>query len=511
MSGIILPGQGNQPESSGGIELPKGFSRRREEAEQAALAPDETVEQAASASEAPAGQRGSGQEFLFPPSGAQVQCPSCGTPYVVPVFTIIDLGVNPELLGALLGGQVNMAVCPNCGAGGPLTAPLMVHNADQEFLGVFTPPTGMNDVQRQKTIGDLTQALMRKLPTEQRRGYLLQPIQYMDWERFMEKLWSFQGVTPEMLRRQRNQMEALQSLTSLADDPAALTLALERYADLIDRQFFSLLDRLTMLVSSQGDGAAAEKMALLRTTLLEETEAGREIMALQAQVRTIIQEIPRNATREDVLERLVSLWNNPEERDVATSVALSLAPMLDYEFLLVLANRLDNTTDETERTVLEELRALIMDIQEQQRRGQQTMSVDAQQVLQAVLEAGDTEAAVREHADAIDEEFLALLAANIEQAERGGATAAVRRLQSIYEIAVSVLQEQMPEDLRLINELLNAPDKGAQRNLLEKNRGLLTRDFLDALRQFEADFRSRGNSEIANRLKDLHAQASLMI
>ena len=84
----------------------------------------------------------------------------------MPVFTIIDLGVNPELGPAILGGQVNMAMCPQCGAGGALGAPLMVHDPAHEFLGVYVPPTGVDDVQRQRIIGDLTQTLMRRLPTD---------------------------------------------------------------------------------------------------------------------------------------------------------------------------------------------------------------------------------------------------------------------------------------------------------------------------------------------------------
>ncbi len=157
-------------------------------------------------------------------------------------------------------------MCPNCGAGGPLNAPLMVHDPGHDFLGVYTPPTGLDDMQRQKLIGDLTQALMRRLPQERRRGYMLQPKQYMDWQRFVEKLWEFQGVTPEMLRRQRQQTEALQNLVRLADDQQALEIAIERHRDLIDRQFFGLLDRLMIMVSGQGDAGAAQQMMALRAT-----------------------------------------------------------------------------------------------------------------------------------------------------------------------------------------------------------------------------------------------------
>lgn len=513
MSGILLPGQDKKP-AAGGIELPKGFSRRRDESETPAA--PETTPAAPATAAAPAEpqppRRGRpGEDLLFPPTAAQVQCPNCGARYAVPIFTIIDLGVNPELGPALLGGQINVAMCPQCGAGGPLSAPLMVHDPGHDFLAVYVPPTGIDDVQRQRLIGDLTQTLMRKLPTEARRGYMLQPKEYLDWNRFVEKLWEFQGVTPEMLRRQRDQATAIQSLARLADDPSALDIALERHKHLIDRQFFALLERLMMLSGSQGDRESVVALQSLRQALLEKTAAGRELKALQDRVEQTVRKIQPGATREDVIEILLAAWREPGGEDVAPSVAVSLAPMLDYQFLLAVSERLERTTDATERANLEKLRELVMAVQEQQQATQQSAAAQAQEVLQAVLESTDPAATMRENADLIDENFLGLLAANIQRAEQNNATGAAKRLRKIYDQALEVMQAQMSPELRLVNDLLNAPDQGAQRKLLEENRKLLSRDFLEALRQLEDDFRQRQGSDVADRLKSIRAQAALML
>src|SRR4051794_10648639 len=201
MSGILLPGKDKQPKSEGKIELPKGFTTpKKDERPKEPSAPVEPSNTPPTPDQPARGQRQPGADLLFPPRGAQIRCPNCGTPYVVPVFTIVDLGANPELRAPLLSGQVNVAACPNCGAGGPLGAPLMVHDPEHNFLGVFVPmESGRDDMQRQKAIGDLTQMLMRKIPADQRRGYMLAPSQFVDWQRFTEKLWEFEGVTPEML------------------------------------------------------------------------------------------------------------------------------------------------------------------------------------------------------------------------------------------------------------------------------------------------------------------------
>ena len=519
MSGILLPGQEKQP-STGGIELPKGFVRRREEASvtdtpaetpstlEAETAPGSTASESAQP-ERRAGARGN--NLLFPPNAAQVQCPNCGTVYVIPVFTIIDLGVNPELGPALLSGQVNMAICPRCGASGALNAPLMVHEPAHDFLGVYVPATGVDDAQRQRIIGDLIQTLMRKLPAESRRGYMLQPKEYLDWNRFIEKLWEFQGVTPEMLRRQRDQVAAIQSLARLADDEGALNIALERYKGLIDRQFFSLLDRLMMLSGSQGDSEGLRALQTLRRALLEKTEAGRELKALQDRIEETVQRIRPNATREEVLNILLDAWSQPDGESVAASAALALAPLLDYQFLLAIAERLERTTDPQVREHLEKLRELVLTVQEQQRSAQQDAAAQAQQALQAVLEAADVEEALRANAHLIDETFLAVLAANIQRAEQNKATAAAQRLRKIYDAALQIMQEQMSPELRLINDLLNAPDQKTQRKLLEENRRLLSRDFIEALKELEQEFRERENRDIADRIKSIRAQAALML
>lgn len=518
MSGILLPGQDKQPSTGGGIELPKGFSRRRDESDAAPTTPEPTQPEATDApteaapTEAAPARRGRpGEDLLFPPTGAQVQCPSCGARYTVPVFTIIDLGVNPELGPAILGGQVNMAMCPQCGAGGALGAPLMVHDPAHEFLGVYVPPTGVDDVQRQRIIGDLTQTLMRRLPTEARRGYMLQPKEYMDWNRFVEKLWEFQGVTPEMLRRQRDQAAAIQSLASLVDDAGAFDIALERYTGLIDRQFFALLERLLVLSGNQGDRESIVALQALRQSLLEKTQAGREIKALQGRVEQVVRKIQPGSTREQVLAILLDAWREPDGDEVAPSVVMSLAPMLDYQFLLAVAEQLEQTTDPVERANLEKLREVVVLIQEQQQATQQNTAAQAQEILQAVLEAPDAAAAIREHADLIDENFLGLLAASVQRAEQNKAAAAARRLRKIYDLAMEVMQEQMSPDLRLINDLLNAADQGARRKLLEENRSLLSRDFLEALKQLEEDFRQRQGADVADRLKSIRGQAALML
>ncbi|MCX6046108.1 MAG: CpXC domain-containing protein [Chloroflexi bacterium] len=522
MSGILLPGQEKRPAPEGGgsgIELPSGFSRRREKTPEPPPTPAEPPSAAVPSpvtAEPPAAEVAAGQpkiDLLFPPTGAQIRCPNCGTAYTVPVFNIIDLGVNPELKGPLLSGQVNVASCPSCGVGGPLGTLLMLHEPEHQFLGVFVPgqaQPGNAEMQQQKAIGDLTQTLMRKLPAEARKGYMLQPKQFFDWQHFMEQIWGFEGVTPEMLRRQRNQSELLQRLAGLADDPKALDLVVQRSKELIDRDFFALLDRLAMMSSAQGQGGA-EIFMKLRNQLLDTTDAGKEIKQQQEKVRGILAGLTANTTREELLEKILEAWRGEDGRAIAGALLGAIAPMLDYEFLMLVSQRIESETNDAEKGRLEELRELMVAIQEQQLQSRQAMVQQVQQVLQEVLQAPNSLEKLQEYAEYIDENFLNVLAANIQAAQRNNSTAAARRLQQIYEQALSIVQDSMPDEMRLLNQLLSAPDKATVNKLLQENRPLLTADFVEQLKALEVQMREGGRQEISDRIKTLRGQITLML
>ena len=527
MSEIWTPGSPAPTESPGGIELPKGFSSsRREEPSQ----PDADAETSATDEQTP-GQGSSDTtappesaapveqeqqpeiDLLFPPTGAQVTCPSCGSSYTAAVFTIVDLGANPELKGLLLAGQINTAVCNSCGAGGPLSVPLMVHEPEHEFLGVVVPGQArMDDMQTQKMIGEMSQALMAKLPSDQRKGYMFQAQQYFEWDSLIEKLWGFEGVTPEMLRRRREQSELISSLVRLGSDENAMKMVVDRNKGLIDSSFFVLLGQVINAVAAEGQTEQQEALIGLRSALLESTEAGQELKALEERVQEALSKIGPNTTREELLSQLLDFWTEGENGEaVATAVLNAAAAITDYQFLLGLADRLENTADPEERSALIAIRERVVEIGEQRSQSQQAAAQQVQAVLQEVLQASDTDAALKENAEHLNEMFLAVLASNIRQAEQNKAAFAAQRLRTIYEKAVAILEEQMPPEMRLLNRLLSAPDEGTMRRLLQDHRSDLSPDFVEAMRGLEERFSREGNSALASRVRSIRGQASLLL
>ena len=136
---------------------------------------------------------------------------------------------------------------------------------------------------------------------------------------------------------------------------------------------------------------------------------------------------------------------------------------------------------------------------------------EVQAFLQEVLQSPNPEEILQARPESVNEMFLAVLASNIEQAQEKNAEFAVKRLRSVYDMAVGILQEQLPPDLRLLNQLVSTPDEGEVRRLLQANRSLLSKEFVESLRGLEERFRGEKNDQLAGRIKSIRLQAAMLL
>jgi hypothetical protein len=172
----------------------------------------------------------------------QISCPRCQSPMIADVHQVIDVGQQPELKQRLLSGQINVAVCQNCGAAGQLSTPLVYHDPQHELFMLYIPSEmPMDQVEREQWIGRLTRQVVDNLPPEQRKGYLFQPQEIINMETFMEKVLETEGVTKEMIERQKKQSQLLQTLIR-ADKDVQEHLIKERVSE-IDETFFAMLQQ----------------------------------------------------------------------------------------------------------------------------------------------------------------------------------------------------------------------------------------------------------------------------
>ena len=434
-----------------------------------------------------------------------VNCPNCNTPFPAQLFTIVDVGQDPVLKNVLLAGQLNVASCPRCGAGGALTTPLLYHDPEHQFLGVYVPEQ-IAVKEQQKVIGDLSRRLMDGLPQEDRRGYMLTPKQFLTYQSMLEAILEFEGVTREMMDKQRRQLQLIeQGLVALQDPEGLRLLAKESDAD-FDDQFFSLLNMVTESAASGGDVEAAQEMVELREQLIELTTWGEGVKRQRAAVAKLTPE----TTREDLLNMIVAA----DDPRVAEALVLAARRLVDYSFFEALTRRIDaaqaagNAAEAERLTGLRERLLTTLDRYDQM---QQAAIQQYTQVLGEILAADDVQRAVMEHAQYIDQTFLSVVGANLEDAKSRGAGAAVRRLQEVWDSAIELLNINSAPEVALLNELLTAEYPGGTRKILSDNREVITQEFIDALEELIAQVQSEGGDEVAQRLRQIRSQAQLML
>jgi hypothetical protein len=428
-------------------------------------------------------------------------------PVNVELHTIIDAGRQPELKAQLLGGQLNVAACPACQHKGVMSAPLLYHDGEKEFLGVFVPQQiNMGETERQKIIGEMTTTLMESLPPEQRKGYLFQARQFLTLPSLLEAVLISDGVTPEQLEAQRATMRLVQRFLDAQGSDDVLQAIVKEHDKELDYEFFSLLSAMAEQVKQEGQEAQAQQILALRGKLLDMTSWGQESRA----ERELVEQLGGITTPEQLVDKLVEV----EEDEELEKLVRLVRPLLDYGFFQTFTARIDAAAKAEQKREVQRLRARrsrLLELTDKLDKQAQRDAERATNLLRKLLASEDLRAAVREHSEEIDDMVLAVLSMNLQEAEKTGATDAVARLQSIWRAITEMLQENMPPEVRFINELLDAEHPEGTQQWLESNREQVNGPLLEAMQAIAQDLESQGRVELAKRLRDIRGQAVLLV
>lgn len=437
------------------------------------------------------------------PQIATIVCPACGTRFLVEVLRVIDVGQHPEYKQQLLSGRLNLAVCPQCGKGGVLTIPFLYHDPRKELALVFMPiELNLWESDRQQLIGSLTNEVMTNLPPEQRRSYLFQPQIFLRFEGLVERILEADGITREMLEAQQARAKLLGELFMAREDEERLRALAAEHREELDYQFFSILTANLESALAGGQRGLAGQLLKLRNILLEFSDLGR---ASRAQQETL-EALEKGMGREELLERVIGVQGEPELRGIVSAAR----PLLDYQFFLLLSNCIEAAEGEEARR-LQEMRGQLLALIQELDRETEEMLARSSEVLQAILENEDREAAVREHLAEIDDTLLTLLSANIHQAEAQGLSERVAELKSVWEAIIDVLEETIPPEIRLINRLLDA-DKEERQTLLEEQAEIAASPQLMALMEtMAAELDERKQRKAAEQLRSVQAEVTTFL
>jgi hypothetical protein len=449
---------------------------------------------------------------MFPPVPRQINCPNCRQPFTAQIEQIIDGGRDPNAKNRFLSGRTNLQRCPYCGYEFRVATPIAYHDASKELFLVNIPmELGLPPTETERLMGNLTKAIMNSLPPEGRKGYLLMPRNTLTLQGMLDTILEADGITKEMIEARRNKLRLAE--TFLQTDPAQWPALAAQNDATIDEDFFNMITVSAEAAMTNGRPDVANALELLQQQLLTLTTVGQRIAAEEQAQEALAKEViadlnglGREITRDQIIDLAVRYAREaiPNKVQILAAVARRV---MDSSFFQALQTRLESA-DEADKPVLEGLLNTLTGLmQVGDEEGQQVLQ-RAATFLQEVVNSEDVEAALRGNLQEISEQFLAVLSANLENAERTGNQPLAERLAQVMDVAMSILQESAPPQIRFLNRLLTAPTEDAADQILAEGTAEFGETLLTVMDAVIGEFAQSGNNAMAARIAQLRERAA---
>lgn len=437
-----------------------------------------------------------------------IQCPNCRNQFTAVVEAVIDAGIDPQAKVRLLSGRVNNVVCPNCGTPVTIASPILYHDSSKELLLVYVPmEVPLPKQQQEKVIGDLMKELTAKLPKESMRGYMFNPKQALTMQGMIDTILQSDGVTPEMMSEQRERVRLIETFMSTPDD--LLQSVVEQNDAKVDAQFLQTMAVMVQRMVQEGRPDIAQQVMATQQMVAEFSTFGKQLIERNRQQEQIVrivadelQAMGQGATRKDFAE--LALGYGDDDARLQALVGLA-RPAFDKQFFQELTSRIGSAPAD-QRDALEDVRQRLTDLAAMVDQQQQMVVQEAAQLLQEIIMSQDIDAMIAENLPYLDDAFMAVLTANIQEAQRIGNIDLSARLKSVYDRVVAVLRDNMQPELKFINDLLSMPEDQARKVLAENvtTFGPPLVEMMDAVQEILS---SRDEAELLEKLATLRQDA----
>ena len=387
-----------------------------------------------------------------------IQCPNCGAPVQAAVQNVIDVSRNPALKNALLSGQLNSVTCSNCGVTSTVAAPLLYHDASKEMLISFVPmELGLPKDQQNRVVGDLMNQLTASIPKDQFRGYMFQPKPALTMQGLIDQILEADGITKEVRDAQRNTMKLVENLLKVGPDK--LDEAIAEHDAEINQQFFQAALALTQRAAQEGQEDMVNALVMIQERAAELSSYGQQMAAVAEEREEVIREVAaqiqalgEDAEQSDLIDLALGYTDSDEHLQALVGL---VRPALDYQFFETLTQRIGQAPAD-ERSQLETLRDRLVELTQMIDQQSQLAVQNAVALLQAIASSENMDETIAENAALIDDTFMAVLSANIQEAEKRADIQSSSRLKQVYERVVDYVQQNMQPELRLVNALLGS-------------------------------------------------------
>ncbi|HEY3291149.1 MAG TPA: hypothetical protein VGK87_13560 [Anaerolineae bacterium] len=416
---------------------------------------------------------------LVTPGGASRQQPVTAQ--------VIDVGRDPNLKSALLSGRLQN-----------LTAPFMYHDPSKQLAYVLMPmELNIRDMEQQRIIGQMTQTVMRSLPEDAPRGYLLQPKMYFSFQSLIEAILEQDGITPDMLKEQQARADLIRDWMRTTDEQLLRKSVRENDAK-VDASLFDLLGASIEANVEAGREQAANALGALQKVLVEETTFGKTLGARMA----AIEALRESPTREVLIEQLV------KAQDVETREALiaSGRTLIDYLFFQMLTGRIDAAAGE-DKDKLVALRKEVQDIRDKIDAASRAIMEQKANLINEILASAKQEETARAHEQEIDEVFASMLQANMQEAQQRHDEELLKALMGVYQIAMKIMSERQPPEIQMINALLMAKYPDDTKHLLEEMAKSIDDRFIQVMVQVADQLAQEDRTDLGAKLTQVIVQA----
>lgn len=428
-----------------------------------------------------------------------VNCPNCRQRIVVDVNQLFDVDQDPTAKQKLLSGAFNFIQCPHCGFNGNLATPIVYHDHEKELLLTYVPAEiNLPRDEQERALGNIINQVVNSLSQEQRKGYLLQPQSFLTMQSMIERILEADGITPDMIEAQQERLNLLQRLLGVSDESLPEVVAQEE--DLLDAEFFLILNRLLETSLLNNDQESAQRLGDLQQKLMPITAFGQQVQEQTKEVEAAIEslrEIGDELTREKLLDLVI---NAPNEIRLNALVSLARTGM-DYEFFTLLSDRIDRARGDGRKRLID-LREKLLELTHAIDQQIEARASQARELLNHLLQAENLEEAMVQTLPAIDEIFIHELENALEAARKEGDLDKSAKLNKMREILEKA--SEAPPSMELIQMLVDAPNDEERKKLLEANQEDITPDFLDTLSNIVAQIDASDDQALAERVKDVY-------
>jgi hypothetical protein len=361
---------------------------------------------------------------------------------------------------------------------------------------------GLPAQEQEQLIGKMIQQAMDSLPPEARRGYMFQPQMILSMQTFMEKVFETEGITPEMLARQRNQSDLIQKM--IMADRDTLRQLIRDDEEMIDETFFAMLRAMREAADGSDDGPTALKLTNVQARLYRETGVGRRLEKQQKALHEFNQEVRQaNGLTPDLL--LKHVLANRNDESVVIALIMTGQYAFNYQFFLLLSERIEKRQKAgIDVSELLSLRERLLNIQQEMEDRSKEELEKAQKIVLSILESSDKVSAVKENLSNIDDTVLYVLSASIQQSEQQGETERAIALKEIQAIIATEVEQRAPPEIRMVNRLVRAENLEEQQRILDEHSDLIRPELVQVLNLLVEDAENRGQEELRDRLQTIN-------